>query len=629
MRPCIRQLPSETINRIAAGEVIERPASVVKELVENAIDADARAIEIVLVGGGLSLIRITDDGIGMTPADLTLAIERHATSKLADGDLFNIATFGFRGEALPSIGSIAHLTIASCPRGTRDGAEIIVDRGVASPIKPCAVNPGTRIDVREIFSATPARLKFMKTERAETQAVGEIVKRLAMAHPEITFTLIADDRAPQKFPATIVHGAPVTAIAHLQRLGRLMGEAFMADALEVDALREGIRLTGFMAAPTMNRGDATLQFLFVNGRPVRDRLLLGAVRAAYGDLVPRGRQPLFALFLDLDPRAVDVNVHPAKIEVRFRDSAAVRALVVNGLRARLIAAGMRPSTAGNAQTLEALLKSAAAKGQDGPIGNAPSGDERAPPSRAPSLRPLLDRATAWSLQAPLAGLAEAPAATYAAEPGALSIDDPSAAASVPTSAPQTELLGLARAQIFDTYIISEARDGLVVVDQHAAHERLVYERLKTQRLAGGVARQLLLIPEVVTLDPDQVAALAENSDELAVLGLALEPFGADAVIVRETPAVLGKPNIKQLVEDLAGELLSDAVPTVLADRLDAVASRMACHGSVRAGRKLTVPEMNALLREMEATPLAGQCNHGRPTAIRLSKTDVERLFGRR
>jgi DNA mismatch repair protein MutL len=598
----VRQLTPETINRIAAGEVVERPASVVKELVENAIDAGAREIEIVTAGSGLSLIRVTDDGSGMDARDLSLAVERHATSKLRDEDLFNITTLGFRGEALPSIGSIAHLEIRTRRSAADHGIAITVDRGRKCEVRPAALNPGTIIEVRDLFSATPARLKFMKSERAENLATSEVVKRLAMAHPEIGFSLTTGERTGLRLPASAPGPDGL-----LARLGRIMGREFMADALALDGTREAVRLHGFVGLPTLNRPDAGLQFLFVNGRPVRDRLLLGALRGAYGDMVPKGRHPLVALFVELDARYVDVNVHPAKTEVRFRDAGAVRSLLVGGIREVLERAGHRASAEGGARMLDVLARR----------------NEMSTPSSwspPPSQRPNYSGGFGEAMQAPLTGLAIEPGVEIAHEA------EPPITAYEPES--EDHPLGAARAQLHGTYIVAETTEGIVIVDQHAAHERLVLERIKASLANGGVKRQGLLIPEIVDLDGDEVAALAEAADQLAELGLVLEPFGA-AILVRETPALLGQCNVAALVKDLAREILAEGTTGLLAARLDAILGTIACHGSVRAGRRLTGPEMNALLREMEATPRAGQCNHGRPTYVQLSRADIERLFGRR
>jgi len=597
----IRQLSPETVNRIAAGEVIERPASVVKELTENALDAGAGEIEVVTAAGGLSLIRVTDDGGGMGAGDLSLAVERHATSKLADEDLFNIATLGFRGEALPSIGSIARLTIKSRQREGASGHEVVVDRGAKEPVRPAGLNAGTCVEVRELFSATPARLKFLKSERAENMAISEVVKRLAMAHPTVGFTLTTGERAGLKLVAQ-----PLGPDGHLARLGRIMGREFLDDALPVDIAREGMSVSGFAGLPTLHRPDPGQQYLFVNGRPVKDKLLIGAVRAAYGDLLPKARYPLLALFVSMPPREVDVNVHPSKAEVRFRDAGAVRSLVAGALRQALEAAGHRASATGGTLTLDALVRT-------GQVSPSPY------PQRGPSFtRPSANaRGFAEDWQAPLEGLgATASADTRAAaEPAAPDLLD--------------RPLGAARAQLHETYIVAQTRASVVIVDQHAAHERLVYERLKAALANGGVARQALLIPEIVELDADEASALAEAAPQFATLGLVLEAFGPGAVMVREVPALLGDTDVKGLVRDMAREAIEEGTGRLLEERLAAVCSTMACHGSVRAGRRLTPEEMNALLREMEATPHSGQCNHGRPTYVELALADIERLFGRR
>ncbi len=605
----IRQLSPETVNRIAAGEVIERPASVVKELVENAIDAGATHIEVVVSSGGLSLIRVTDDGSGMTPDDLALAVERHATSKLDEEDLFDIRSLGFRGEALPSIGSIARLEIRSRTPDAAQGSGVIVTRGAKAPVTPAAVNQGTIVEVRDLFSATPARLKFLKSERAEAMAVTDIVRRLAMAHPDIGFTL----QTGEKRPAVFAQGDRSSA-AWLERIGAIMGREFMDDALEVSGAASGasapMRVFGFAGLPTLHRPDSTQQFLFVNGRSVKDKLLIGAVRAAYGDLIPRGRSPLLSLFLDVAPSDVDVNVHPAKAEVRFRDPGRVRAMIVRALADALASAGHRASAQGGVLTVESFAAGILPSAETSP----PPSIERSNYAWAPPSRPS---AFAEAMQAPFAVL-DAPSAD------ARTLVEPQA-----IEQPIDRPLGAVRAQVHENYIVAQTRDGLVIVDQHAAHERLVYEKLKTALANGGVARQGLLIPAIVELDDDGAIALVERGDDLAELGLVLESFGEGAVAVREIPALLGETDVEGLVKDLAAELRADGTARALKDRLDAVASRMACHGSVRSGRRLTVEEMNALLRQMEATPYSGQCNHGRPTYVALKLTDIERLFGRR
>jgi DNA mismatch repair protein MutL len=599
----IRQLSAETINRIAAGEVIERPASVVKELVENAIDAGARDVEIVVAGGGLSLIRVTDDGHGMGADDLALSVERHATSKLSEEDLFDIKSLGFRGEALPSIGSIAVLDVTSKARGAATGFGIRVERGAKGPVKPAALNTGTIVEVRDLFSATPARLKFMKSERAEVMAVSEIVRRLAMAHPDVGFTLASGDRKATHFPKS-----DATARGLLERLGAIMGREFMADALEIKGGASGasglMRVYGFAGLPTLHRPDSSQQYLFVNGRPVKDKLLIGAVKAAYGDLIPRGRSPLLALFVEVQPGDVDVNVHPTKAEVRFRDSGRVRGMLVGALSEALAAAGHRASAQGGALTMDTF--------QTGVLPTLASGD-----STYPQSSPFhIPNGFAEAMQAPFGGF-DHPSADARA-----GVDD----------APEQLLdrpLGAVRAQVHENYIVAQTRDGLVIVDQHAAHERLVYERMKAMLSNGAVATQGLLIPAIVSLDADDAELLCGKSDELAELGLVLESFGTGAVAVRETPALLGDTDIDGLVKDIAAEIRAEGTTRALKDRLEAIASRMACHGSVRSGRRLTPDEMNALLRDMEATPYSGQCNHGRPTYVALKLADIERLFGRR
>lgn len=597
----IRQLSAETVNRIAAGEVIERPASVVKELVENAIDADALDIEIVVAGGGLSLIRVADDGSGMSPPDLLLSVERHATSKLSEEDLFDIRSLGFRGEALASVGSIAHLEITSKLRGAAAGYSLSVVRGAKQDMKPAAINGGTAICVRDLFSATPARLKFMKSERAEVMAITDTVRRLAMAHPRIGFMLQTGEKKPLHFAREVDSAAGL-----LSRLGAIMGRAFMDDALEISGLGDGgsgrrpMRVFGYAGLPTLHRPDASLQFLFVNGRPVRDRVLIGAVKAAYGDLIPRGRSPLLALFVDVEPGDVDVNVHPTKAEVRFRDGGAVRALLVGALRQALAAAGHRASALGGTLTIETFEANVLPQTWSGvprPNFNMPKGFGEA-------------------MQAPFDSL-DAPSAQM------------SAGANTATDGDLNFPLGAVRAQVHENYIVAQTRDGLVIVDQHAAHERIVYEKLKAGVASGRVATQGLLIPAIISLDADDAQSLIAKADELAELGLVIEGFGEGAVAVRETPALLGDTDIDGLVRDLAAEITREGSARALKDRLEAVASRMACHGSVRSGRRLTVNEMNALLRAMEATPYSGQCNHGRPTYVALKLADIERLFGRR
>ncbi len=596
--PAIRQLDEATANRIAAGEVVERPASAVKELVENALDAGAGRIEVTIAEGGKALIRVADDGHGMTAADLPLALSRHATSKIDGSDLLAIHSFGFRGEALPSLGAVGRLTITSRAEG-QEGAAITVTGGRIGPVKPAALSRGTVVELRDLFHATPARLKFLRTDRAETQAVTEVVRRLAMAEPHVAFTLrdaSGGGEGRLLFRADAETGDLFDSLRG--RLGRVMGAEFIDNALPIAADRDGLWLTGHAGLPTAARGAAVAQFLFVNGRPVRDRMLLGALRAAYTDLIPRDRHPAAALYIDCDPQLVDVNVHPAKAEVRFRDPGLVRGLIVSALRHALAGAGQRSDTRIAAGALGAMRP-------------------ESPPMPQPT-RPMIPRPSSAALAA--AQTAQAPDFGFA--DSARVFDEPAEPA---LAAP----LGAARAQVHGTYIIAQTAQGIVIVDQHAAHERLVYERLKAQLRENGVAAQALLVPEIVDLRPDEAALLLDLTDDLARLGLTVEPFGGSAVAVRETPAALGPVEAAGLLRDILDELADLGESAGLQARLDAVLSRMACHGSVRAGRQLRAEEMNALLREMEATPHSGQCNHGRPTWVELPLTDIEKLFARR
>jgi len=596
----IRQLPPVLVNRIAAGEVVERPASAVKELVENAIDAGASRIEVVLRDGGQSLIAVSDDGEGMTPDELALAVERHCTSKLPEDDLLRIRSLGFRGEALPSIGAVSRLQLTSRRQGVQDAWSLAVEGGVKASPLPAAHPPGTRVEVRDIFYATPARLKFMKTVRSERDQAVDAVQRLAMAYPAIAFTVIGDEnRVLLRLNAAQDDLADADARRH--RLAAILGRDFADNALAIDVRREGVRLSGLAGLPTLNRATSRDQYLFVNGRPVRDKLLAGAVRGAYQDFLARDRHPMVALFVDLPEDEVDVNVHPAKAEVRFRDAGLVRGLIVGALRHALTAAGHRAATTVAAEALSAFRSGA-------------------PPQNS-----------AWDV-APTAltpGLAE-PAALYQA-PLAQDLDRPGARAGAPQveRAARSYPLGAACAQLHDTYVVAQTSDGIVIVDQHAAHERLVYERMKASLAASGVARQILLLPEVVELDEADAARLAGRAEELAELGLVLERFGSGAVVVREVPALLGDTDVRSLVRDLADELAELGDALALKERLEEVCGTIACHGSVRAGRRLTQAEMDALLRQMEATPHSGQCNHGRPTYVELRLADIEKLFGRR
>jgi len=606
----IQRLPMELVNRIAAGEVVERPASAVKELVENALDAGAAQIEVQADGGGLARILVADDGAGLARDQLALAIERHATSKLtpaADGvyDLLRIATLGFRGEALPSIGAVARLTIASRARGAAEAHAIRVEGGAVGAVSPSAFpGPhGARVEVRDLFYATPARLKFMKSERAEAMAITEEVKRAAMGRESVAFALDVDGRRMLRLPAE----APGPA-GRLARLSAVLGREFAANALEIDQERDGVRLGGYAGLPTYNRGNAGHQYLFVNARPVRDRLLSGALRAAYADFLARDRHPAAVLYLSLDPTLVDVNVHPAKAEVRFRDPALVRGLIVGALRHALAGAGHRASTT---------------------VAAAALGSFRPGPSAAGF---SAWREGGWTPAPRSADLPGMNGVSARAEPDFV-FDG--ARAGMPQTRVRLEddvrdfPLGAARAQVHGTYIVSQTRDGVVIVDQHAAHERLVYETMKAQMAAGGVARQTLLLPEVVELDPAEAERVCGRAAELAALGLAVEPFGPGAVLVRETPALLGETDVGALIRDIADDLAENGAALALVDRLAEVCSTMACHGSVRAGRRLNAEEMNALLRQMEVTPHSGQCNHGRPTYVELKLADIERLFGRR
>ena len=601
----IRLLPATTVNRIAAGEVVERPASAIKELVENSIDAHARRVDIVLRDGGRSFLSVVDDGIGITREELPLAMERHATSKLLNDNLETIATLGFRGEALPSIASVSRLTVTSRQKQAADAWTLRVEGGTKFETEPAAHVTGTTVEVRDLFYATPARLKFLKTARTELNHVLDTVRRLAMAHPEIAFSLRDGERHVLKLSHT--QGDMID--ARLDRLDAIMGNDFAANAIPIEADRDGLFLSGFAGLPTLNRGNPTHQYLFVNGRPVRDKLLYGAVRGAYRDFLAHDRHPLIALFLDVPPEAVDINVHPAKTEVRFRDAGLVRGLIVSALKHALAAAGHRASTTVADAALGAFRPE---------IGGGPVSVHRATPISRNVSGPAL------SFQAPVAQTADLsqldPAPTARFEPELVTArDDP--AESFP--------LGGARAQVHETYIVAQTEDGIVIVDQHAAHERLVYEEMKAAMEQDGIKRQGLLIPEVVELEEVAANRISGRATELSELGLMVEAFGPGAIVVRETPALLGEVDIQGLIKDLADDLAEYDEALDLKSRLAEVASTMACHGSVRAGRRLNGKEMNALLRQMEVTPHAGQCNHGRPTYVALKLVDIEKLFGRR
>ena len=589
-RPLIRQLDETTINRIAAGEVVERPASAVKELVENSLDAGATRIVVDYAQGGKALIRVTDDGCGMAPDDLPLALARHATSKIDGSDLLAIRSFGFRGEALASLGAVGRLTIRSRSM-TEPGAEIAVAGGRIGKVRPAAITRGTVVELRDLFYATPARLKFMRSDRAEAMAIAEVIRRLAMAEPQVGFTLT--DQTDGGGGRVILRADPEPGDwldALERRLSRMIGADFTSNALRIYAERDGLRLMGYAALPTYSRGSSAVQYLFVNGRPVLDRMLFGALRAAYFDVLSRDRHPAVVLNILCDPERVDVNVHPAKSEVRFREPEGARSLIVGSLRMAIAGAGHRASSTVGAETLAAMRP-------------------------APRVYQM-DRASQPALRmahaAQSLGMAEAREAW------------------VPPVLPDdTAPLGAAVAQVHGTYIVAQTRDGMVLVDMHAAHERLVYERLKAQAEGTGIAAQALLIPEIVELSPPDAAQVLALAPELARLGLTVEPFGGAAVAVRETPAILGPVNAAALLRDILDEMADTGASGTLRARIDAVLSRMACHGSVRSGRAMRGDEMNALLREMEATPLSGQCNHGRPTHVELKLADIERLFGRR
>ena len=598
-RPVIRQLDEGAINRIAAGEVVERPASAVKELVENALDAGAGRIQIDIADGGKTLIRVTDDGCGMTAADLPLALSRHATSKIDGSDLLDIRSFGFRGEALPSLGAVGRLTITSRSPG-HEAASLTCEAGLLAPVRPAALSRGTVVELRDLFFATPARLKFLRSDRAELQAVAEVIRRLSMAEPQVGFTLrdVSGGEARTLFRADPQPGDLFDALEG--RLTGILGRDFTENALRIDAEREGLRLQGYAALPTYSRGSSAQQYLFVNGRPVLDRMLFGALRAAYFDVLSRDRHPAAVLNLIADPQRVDVNVHPAKAEVRFREPDAARSLIITALKSALSGAGHRASSTVGAATLGAFRSEARVYQMDRPS------------------QPSLSRAFAF--QSPAPGFAEAPQAfTFPSEERAQPSDE----------RPESHPLGAARAQLHENYIVAQTATGIVIVDQHAAHERLVYERLKRQMADTGIRAQALLIPEIVELSPTDAARLLDAAPALAKVGLGIEPFGGNAIAIRETPAILGPVNGAALCRDILDELADAGDSTLVQAKIDAILSRMSCHGSVRSGRQMRAEEMNALLREMEATPLSGQCNHGRPTYVELSLHDIERLFGRR
>lgn len=595
-RPVIRQLDDAAINRIAAGEVIERPASAVKELVENALDAKATRIEVSVADGGKTLIRVTDNGVGMTADDLPLALSRHATSKIDGSDLLNIHSFGFRGEALPSLGAVGRLTIRSRTAGG-DGSEIKVSGGAHDPVRPAALTTGTVVELRDLFYATPARLKFLRTDRAEMQATIDVIKRLAMAEPFVTFILtdVSAGKSRVSFRADAETGDMFEGLHG--RLASVLGRDFADNALPIDAEREGVHMTGYAALPTYSRGSSVQQFLYVNGRPVRDKVLYGALRGAYMDTLSRDRHPAACLFIDLDPTRVDVNVHPSKSEVRFRDPGIVRGLIVSALRAGLASAGHRSSTTVANATLGAM--------QPEDTGARVYQMDRPRTASTPTYRPT--------------GFAEMPPQMSGRVEDV--IDDA-------TQTAEHLPLGAARAQVHENYIVAQTETGIVIVDGHAAHERLVYEKLKTQMAENGVAAQALLIPEIIEMSDGDAAQLLAVADDLSRFGLTIEPFGGGSIAVRETPALLGEVNAEAMLRDILDELSDQGSSTLVQEKLEAILSRVACHGSIRTGRQMRGEEMNALLRDMERTPRSGQCNHGRPTYVELKLSDIERLFGR-
>lgn len=627
----IRLLPPEAVNRIAAGEVVERPAAAIKELVENALDAGARHIIIEADEGGTSLFRVTDDGCGMDRAELSLAVERHATSKLsADNegrvDLLNISTLGFRGEALPSIGSVARMTLLSRSESAEEAFELCVEAGRKSEARPAAwsgLTPhGTVITVEDLFYATPARLKFMKSGRSEAMAISDTCRRLAMSRADVGFELIQNGRAVLRLKA---EPGPAEE-ARLARLGAIMGRDFRENAIPILAEKEGITISGFAGLPTLNRGNAQHQYLFVNDRPVKDKLLTGVIRAAYQDFLARDRHPMAALFVDLDPEAVDVNVHPAKTEVRFRDSQMVRGLLIGSLRHALADAGHRASTT----VAGAALNKASVEGER----KGPSLWQASSYFAEPTSRPQMPgfNPSARELHQDVSGLTAPAGFSESSAPAPVSYQEPmSVRIEQDRSSPETEALplGLAKAQLHETYVIAQTKDGIVIVDQHAAHERLVYEKMKAEMAVSGIRRQALLIPEIVELTEDEAGRVLARSDELMDLGLEIEPFGGGAICVRATPSLFGNMNVHGLLRDLADDFAEYEAGLSLKERFEDVMGNMACRGSVRAGRRLTGEEMNSLLRQMEATPYSGQCNHGRPTYVELKLADIERLFGRR
>tara|TARA_B100001057_G_scaffold49912_1_gene44482 strand:- start:4979 stop:6847 length:1869 start_codon:yes stop_codon:yes gene_type:complete len=610
-QPVIKQLDEAAINRIAAGEVIERPSSAVKELIENSIDAGSTSIFVDVADGGKTLIRVTDDGCGMTPTDLPLAVSRHATSKLNSDDLYNISTFGFRGEALPSLGAVSRLNIKTKGIET-EASELSVDAGLMSKIKPVALNRGSVIELRDLFYATPARLKFLRTDRTELQEINKIIKGLSIAYPYISFKLrdISHNKDRLLFDTTSELGSPEVALK--QRISKVIDASFIENSCAIKAERENLKLSGFAALPTFSRGSTNLQYIFINQRPVKDKILVGAVKAAYSDFLAKDRYPAVVLFLDCNPHFVDVNVHPSKLEVRFREPGVVRGLVISAIRHALAEAGHRASSTiantalGAMKEHNSFSKSLYQSG----LNKNHSGKSIPDNIFGSAETSYMGRFESQQFE-----VLETPSGSFA---------DNKRKDELPSKYP----LGAARGQVHENYIIAQTEDSVVIVDQHAAHERLVYEELKEQRAASGVNRQVLLIPEIIELSNSDITSLITEKEQLLKSGLVLEEFGENAIIVRETPALLGDFNVKSLILDILDELLSSGNSKKLEEEIASILSRKACHGSIRSGRRLNQEEMNALLRKMEVTPYSGQCNHGRPTYIELKLKDIEKLFGR-
>ena len=610
-QPVIKQLDEAAINRIAEGEVIERPSSAVKELIENSIDAGATNIDIDVADGGKTLIRVTDDGCGMMPADLPLAVSRHATSKLNSNDLFNISTFGFRGEALPSLGAVSRLNIKT--KGVKtEAAELTVDAGLVSKIKPIALNRGTVIELRDLFYATPARLKFLRTDRTELQEINKIIKSLSIAYPSISFKLrdISQNKDRLLFNVVSEKGVPEEALK--QRISRVLDQSFIDNSCVVKAERENFKLSGFVALPTYSRGSTNLQNIYINQRPVKDKILIGAIRAAYSDFLAKDRYPAVVLFLECNPKLVDVNVHPSKLEVRFREPGVVRGLVISAIRHALAEAGHRSSSTIAGAALGAIQANNTVPKSLYQMDLNKNGSAKTPPSGflETSETSQIDNVRNQKfneLKTPTGAFIDHNREDHLAS---------------------QHPLGAARGQVHENYIIAQTEDSVVIVDQHAAHERLVYEKLKKQMEASNVVRQVLLIPEIIDLSNSDISILIDKKEQLLKSGLVLEEFGENAVIIHETPALLGDFNVKSLILDILDELSKNGSSEKLEEEITSILSRKACHGSIRSGRRLNQEEMNALLREMEVTPYSGQCNHGRPTYIELKLKDIERLFGR-